>query len=51
MLALMTCPEIHQCAWCMCLMVDGQKIEDCEEILDVSHGICPECMEGLIEEF
>jgi hypothetical protein len=51
MLALMTCPEIHQCAWCMCLMVDGQKIEDCEEILDVSHGICPECMKELIEEF
>jgi hypothetical protein len=26
-------------------MVDGYKIEDCNEILDISHGICLDCME------
>jgi len=50
MAALLACPEIHQCAWCRCLMVDGEKFEDCHEILDMSHGICLECLEK-IEEF
>ncbi|MEQ8224593.1 MAG: hypothetical protein ABRQ37_19905 [Candidatus Eremiobacterota bacterium] len=47
MAVLLACPELHQCAWCRCLMVDGEKFEDCLEILDMSHGICLECLEKI----
>jgi len=47
MITVLETLEIHQCAWCRCLMVDGLKVRECEELLDMSHGICLECMEQL----
>lgn len=36
---------VHQCAWCMWLIVDSERVRECHELLDVSHGICKECLE------
>lgn len=33
---------IHQCSWCKCNMIDGERIEDCD-IVPESHGICKVC--------
>lgn len=42
--------HITQCAWCLSIMADGKKIEDCHEILDISHGICNDCMEKIYQK-
>lgn len=33
---------IHQCSWCKCNMIDGERVEDCD-IVPESHGICKVC--------
>ncbi len=35
--------QIHQCAWCRSLIIDGERIEDIPGYIPESHGICKIC--------
>jgi len=39
---------VHQCAWCWNVMVDGIVTYRSTELLDGSHGICPDCKKKLL---
>lgn len=42
--------KVWQCAWCYCLMVNGEKIKNLHKAINTSHGICHSCEQKVLKK-